>query len=316
MSGRAGGSSRRALGILAGAALFVLALGLGAFAADPLGVSQRVHGWQLARAGVSRQFFRGKDGTELRVLQLGKLSAPVPVVLLHGLGATSDYWTATALRLLAEGRTVLIPDAPGSGGSERPPTPEGYGLAARVAAVESLVSALALDKVDLVGHSLGGWTAGVYALQSPYHVRRLVLVDAAGLTRPAPGTEEELRRGLMPQTPAEAKRFLSYLFVRTPFPRVGCIVAGLARTYRHENVLETVDRLREEDGLLGREERLPRGTALIWGEGDELFPLGDARSAAARIPASRLFVITGVGHDGPLEAPSVFDEALRRALAP
>ena len=65
---------------------------------------------------------------------------------------------------------------------------------------------------------------------------------------------------------------------------------------------------------MGREDRLPRGTVLIWGEKETLFPLAEARRVAGRIPGCRLLVITNVGHDGPLEAPKVFRQALFDAL--
>src|SRR5450756_2060804 len=87
---------------------------------------------------------------------LGPLSAERPVVLLHGLGADATYWTDAARFLARRGRTVILPDAPGSGRSEPPADPAGYSLAGRVAAMDSLARSLALGKFDLVGHSLGG----------------------------------------------------------------------------------------------------------------------------------------------------------------
>lgn len=210
---------------------------------------------------------------------------------------------------------MLLLDAPGSGGSARPASPDGYALDNRVAAIESLVQALALDRIDLVGHSLGGWTAGLYGMRNPRTLRRLVLVDAGGFTRPTPEEADLLRRNLTPQTRGQGQGLVSLLFFRRPFPFTGFVVSGLARSYRLESVVETVARLKEADGLLGREENLPPGTVLIWGANDAIFPVSDARRAAARIPGGRMLVIQGVGHDGPLEAPRVFEEALSRALS-
>ncbi len=275
-----------------------------------------VDGALLAREGALTQRFRARDGSLLAVVQVGRLSAPVPVVLLHGLGATGDYWTGTARRLARGGRTVLILDAPGSGASEAPRSPDGYSIDARAAAVSSLVSALGLEKVDLVGHSLGGWTAGLYAIAEPHHVRRLVLVDSAGFFQPSAEEAEALRRTLATTTPDEAPRLAKLLFERPPFPRAGFLLAALARAYRQPNVGETVARLSEKRLFTGREPSLPHGTVLIWGERDAFLPLADARAAAARIPGARLLVVTGVGHDGPIEAPAVFQQALERALSP
>jgi abhydrolase domain-containing protein 6 len=247
-------------------------------------------------------------------VELGKLSAKVPVVLVHGLGAWSGYWTRTALRLAKDGRTVLVLDMPGSGGSDKPRSPEGYGLPARVAALSSLVSALGLEKMDLVGHSLGGWTAGLYALAEPHHVRRLVLVDSGGFFTPSVQEAEALRGAVAPRGRADAPSLVDLLFVRPPFPRAGFVTSALARMYEEEGVVETVSRLSAGEVLTGREGALPKGTVLIWGEKDSFLPLADARRAAMKIPGARLVVIPGVGHDPPLEAPSEFERALLAAL--
>ncbi len=73
--------------------------------------------------------------------------------------------------------------------------------------------------------------------------------------------------------------------------------------------------LEEKDGLLGREAALPEGTVFIHGSEDLICPLPDTRAAFARTRHGRLFVVRGTGHDAPLEAPRLFHETLRAALA-
>ncbi len=291
----------------------VLAFGFGALVADPVGSARAIgERWLLFR-GARREFFTAKDGTRLHAMVLGPLSAEPPVVLLHGLGASGDYFAEVAPTLRSLGLTVVIPDAPGSGASQPPVSPAGYGLSNRMAAVASLVQAMGLSTVDLVGHSLGGLTAAHYALLYPQHVGRLVLVDAAGFTRPPKGGVEEMRAELSPADRAGAQRLLSLLFFRPP-SSAGFVVAGLARQYNMVGVRQTIAALGPPDWLLEREHELPRGTVLIWGEKETLFPVEDARRTRTRMVDGRLLVITGVGHDGPLEAPRAFREALLRAL--
>ena len=304
-------SRRRLLAALALALTGVGALGLGALMADPFGTIARVQEARLRWAGGRAERFAAADGSRLLVRELGPLSAEVPVVLLHGLGAESSYWVDTALALRRDGRTVLMPDAPGSGGSDPPRSVEGYGLSNRVAAVASLVDALGLAKVDLVGHSLGGWTAGRYAIDAGHHVRRLVLVDGGGLTEPS--REEELRESLVPRTREGGRRLIDLLFHRKPFPLVGVVADAFTRQYgKAPNVVETIPRLTRADAIPAGS--LPHGTVLIWGEEETLFPVAGARRVAPGIPGARLLVIRGVGHDGPLEAPRVFARALKAAL--
>lgn len=308
-------SARPAVPILALAVLFSLSLGAGAFLADPIGLVEAAGTLRLRSSGALSTTLPGPGGARLHVFELGPRSAEVPVVLLHGLGATSQYWTETAVALARAGRTVLVPDAPGSGRSD-PPRPEtGWGIPGRVAAVSALLDALRVGKADLVGHSLGGWTAGAFALTGPNRVRRLVLVDAAGFTRHAPAVEEELRRSLSPYGREGARKLYDLLFLRKPLPASGYLLDALGRQYRHENVVATLDALHEKDALAGREAGLPAGTVFIHGEADPICLLDDARAAVARIPGGRLFVVRGTGHDAPLEAPRLFRETLRKALA-
>lgn len=228
---------------LAFASLAFLGLFLGAFSADPMRAIVEAQWMRLRAAGAHEERFRANDGAFLRVVELGPLSAKTPVVLLHGLGATAEYWTGTALALSRAGRTVLLLDAPGSGGSEPPRALSGYTLAARVQAVGAMAHALGLEKMDLVGHSLGGWTAGLYALGEPRRIEHLVLVDSGGFTPVANDDVETAKRRLTPQTREGSRRLVDLLFFRKPFPLAGVTLDAFRRTYRAENVTATLDQL-------------------------------------------------------------------------
>jgi pimeloyl-ACP methyl ester carboxylesterase len=297
------------------AALFLAAFAAGSFFADPIGLVASAAALRYRTAGALSTFVPGPGGPRLHALELGPRSAEVPVVLLHGLGAASHYWVETAIDLARSGRTVIVPDAPGSGKSDAPGPATGWGIPGRVEAVSALLAALRLQKVDVVGHSLGGWTAGAFAIAEPHRVRRLVLVDSAGFTKLDPDAERALRRSLTPGDRAGARRLYDLLFLRKPVPAWGFFVDALGRNYRKENVAATVAALEEKDGLRGREALLPPGTVFIHGGEDAICLLSDARTAFARVPRGRLFVIRGTGHDAPLEAPRLFHETLRRALS-
>ena len=306
---------RRALPALGLALLFLVALGAGAFFADPVGLVEAAGVLRLRSAGALSTTLPGPGGIRLHAWELGPRSAEVPVVLLHGLGAGSHYWAETAVDLARAGRTVIVPDAPGSGRSERPKPEAGWGVPGRVAAVSALLDALRVRKVDLVGHSLGGWTAGAFALEAPWRVRRLVLVDAAGFAKIDAAAQAELRRGLSPGSRAGARKLYDLLFYRKPLPAFGFLLEGFGRQYRQENVVATLAALGERQALLARAGELPDGTVFIHGSEDGICPLPATREAFARVPGGRLFVIRGTGHDAPLEAPRLFRETLRKALA-
>jgi pimeloyl-ACP methyl ester carboxylesterase len=306
-------SSRRPfLHAVLGATAFLLFFLFGALAVDPLRVYRAAMEEWLAISGGHREVFAADDGSSLSVWVLGPLSAERPVVLMHGLGADATYWAGTARALARTGRTVLLPDGPGSGRSAPPREVSGYRLPGRVAAIDALFRALALEKADLVGHSLGGWTVAGFALRHPEKTALLVLVDAGGFTVPADVETE--RRRVLPVDRDGARRLVGLLFSRRPFPAAGFVVNAFGRNYGGDPAAATVMGLDTADALLGREKELPAGTAVIWGEKETLFPLPDGRALAAAIPRGRLFVLPGAGHDGPLETPRAFREALAAAL--
>jgi len=290
-----------------------LAVAVGGLVADPLGAIRGAGEFSLRRSGARVELFRGPSGERLRVWVAGPPGESVPVVLLHGLGAAGDYWARAARSLVRSGRTVIIPDAPGSGESE-PPRDGEWGLGRRVEAVRTLAGALGLRRFDLVGHSLGGWTAARFAIDEPHQVHRLVLVDPGGFSSPLGDDERAFRRNLVPTDRAGGIRLLDLLFFRKPFPVAGFVADAVARNYSSSTVASTVAGFRASDALLGRESELPVGTVLIWGERETLFPVVDAFALLSRLRQGRLLVITGVGHDGPLEAPEAFEEALAAAL--
>src|SRR5207237_548752 len=94
-----------------------------------------------------------------------------PLVLLHGLGASSGVWHVQHPELARHHRVYAL-DLPGCGHSPMPRTPPSGDWA-----VDDVVGA----PVTLIGHSMGGAIALLCALQRPELVRSLVLVSPAGL---------------------------------------------------------------------------------------------------------------------------------------
>ncbi|MFJ2742343.1 alpha/beta fold hydrolase [Streptomyces sp. NPDC087440] len=123
----------------------------------------------------------------------GAPTAP-PVVLLHGRTTNSTDWTDIAEALSAT-RRVYAPDIRGHGLSD---WPGGYHYPQLVADIAEFIDALGLERVDLVGHSMGGAIALQVAQSRPEKITRIVLEDAlppfplvpARATDPRPPQEE------------------------------------------------------------------------------------------------------------------------------
>jgi pimeloyl-ACP methyl ester carboxylesterase len=101
-----------------------------------------------------------------------------PLVLVHGLGGTSENWRALAPALAARHR-VLVPDLPGHGRSS--PLPEARDVDALAAAVLGIADAEEINGAAWIGHSLGGVVVLRVAALRPDAVRGIVLAAAAGI---------------------------------------------------------------------------------------------------------------------------------------
>jgi proline iminopeptidase len=118
---------------------------------------------------------RTEDGRTLSWRELGS----GPPLLCHpgGPGASSRYFGE--LPELAASRTLVLLDPRGTGASDRPADRNAYDLEDYAADVEAVREALGIDRLDLLGHSHGGFVAIAWAGLHPERVRRLVLAGTA-----------------------------------------------------------------------------------------------------------------------------------------
>ena len=108
-----------------------------------------------------------------------------PLVMLHGwmdLGASFQF----VVDALAEDRLVLAPDARGFGLSNAPPATDGYWFPDYLADLDAVLDAAIEPRwpgaqIDLVGHSMGGNIAMLYAGIRPARIRRLVNLEGFGM---------------------------------------------------------------------------------------------------------------------------------------
>lgn len=102
-------------------------------------------------------------------------SDEIPLVMLHGLGATADTWRLVAPHLCDNNHLVVAFDQRGHGQSDQPD--DGYDLVTLAEDVVHGMATLGLGQVALVGHGWGARVALVLAAQHPALVSHLVLVD-------------------------------------------------------------------------------------------------------------------------------------------
>jgi len=102
------------------------------------------------------------------------------IVLLHGKNFSSAYWKQTAEALLENGYRVVMPDQIGFGKSSKPPWFQ-YTFQQLAMSTKNLLDTLEIDKVVVLGHSMGGMLAVRFSLMFPDAVSKLVLENPIGL---------------------------------------------------------------------------------------------------------------------------------------
>jgi pimeloyl-ACP methyl ester carboxylesterase len=264
--------------------------------------------------------FETVDGLSIHLWQAGaERGGAVPVILIHGFGASNWCWRHTIGPLSAR-RWVLAPDLPGFGLSDKPAGFD-YGLSGYARFIVSFMDAMGIGRAVLVGNSMGGGVAVSAALSAPDRVAGLVLIDSLGYYR---------------------RSFQLYRLVALPVVRD--LVMGMAgrrsiglllkwRVYHDPSRLddETARRFtaayRTENGrkapiwvyrglaplpVIARREigavRAP--TLVIWGEHDKILPASHAMKFGADIAGSTTVVIPGTGHVPHEERPDAVNRLI------
>lgn len=263
------------------------------------------------------------------------------VLLLHGKNFGAFYWKRTIELLVGEGYRVIAPDQLGFGKSDKP-RDYAYSFFALAANTRGLLDMLAVPKVDVVGHSMGGMLATRFALMYPDRTRSLALVNPIGLEDwsavvPYRSVDEWYARERK-ATPDSIRAYQKASYYdgkwepayealieaaagQTQHPDYPKVAWAAARTYEMiftQPVVYELPRLAVPTLLLiGQRDRTALGKDAVPPEvakqlGD--YPALGAKAAAA-IKGSTLVTLPGIGHVPQVEAWQEYALALKTFLA-
>jgi len=254
----------------------------------------------------------------------GAPAVQTPMVLVHGLGATLDHW-ALAIPLLAKTRRVLAIDLPGFGRSGKPDRV--YSPAEFVAILRGFAAKIGVERFVLVGHSMGGAISAEFVLEHEALVERLVLVDAAGMTRMPTGLldylVERFERKVDPKKvvlPPRLVRAMVKLVFYEPSAfaerNVGRILASMSEEDWPERVRSFVRSVSglSKSRLRTRLDEIRTPTLIVWGARDRVLPLRHGRLLHEGIRGSRLVVFPRTGHCPQIERADAFCDAVEGFL--
>lgn len=235
-----------------------------------------------------------------------------PVLLIHGHTLDHRVWDWTASGLLENGLRLIRPDLRGHGRSTRPNS--GYHWCDHAADMSCVLDAAGLDRVAVVGYSLGGGVALEMALTMPERVNGLALLSPVLPDRPF---EEafftnlrEVAKVIRSDGVAAAMRGP---WLESPLwsgcdlePRVRQKLDDIVRDFPGAEYLATErDRVERDWIMPGRLGEIEVPTLVMVGEHEMAGFRGFADEIAAGIPRAQLDVLPDLGHVHLLQAPEL-----------
>ncbi|WP_195166563.1 alpha/beta fold hydrolase [Mycobacteroides abscessus] len=259
-------------------------------------------------------------------------SGPV-LLLIHGIGDNSATWDSVHAQL-AEHFTVIAPDLLGHGQSDKPRAD--YSVAAYANGMRDLLAVLDIERVTVVGHSLGGGVAMQFTYQFPHLVERLILVAPGGVTKdvnivlrcaslPFIGDALGLLRlpMAMPMLRlggAVARATFGRASMARDIPDVLRVLADLPEPRASAAFTRTLRAVVDWRGqvvtMLDRcylTESVP--VQLIWGSDDLVIPVSHGHLAHAAMPGSALEIFDKSGHFPFHDDPERFIGIVRQFTA-
>ncbi len=260
------------------------------------------------------------------------------VVLFHGKNFAGYYWTNVIKALTNRGYRVVVPDQIGFGKSSKAFIH--YSFHQMATWNKALFTSLGIEKVNVLGHSMGGMLATRFALMYPESTEKLLLENPIGLEDyrqivPYVSTETQYQTELKATAESARKYYQnSYFTVWKPeyeflvkvaggvthsadFPRYAKVAALTYTMIYEQPVVYEFPLLKVRTVLfIGKEDKTIVGKGLLSAEAQQLYGqyrvLG--KQTVSKIPKAKLIEFDNCGHIPHLEVPTEFIVALLGSL--
>ncbi len=265
-------------------------------------------------------------GLNIRYWVLGKGE---PLLLVHGLAASCDYWRYNVAPLSLY-HCVYALDLPGFGRSEK--RIKEYSLSYSADFLAAFLDAQGVERASVAGNSLGGAIALQFAVQYPRRLEKLVLVSSGGLGRELhlsfrllkipllgefmawawgtrPGMSLTLR-SIVHEPQVMRDEFVDQMVELARLPEAKEMLLSVARMgigLRGQN-------MKLLEPLLRRIPEIEAPTLIIWGAQDPIIPVAHAHIAHQMIRNSQLHILDRCGHLPQVEKPEEFCELVLEFL--
>src|SRR3989338_1087834 len=245
------------------------------------------------RAGLSLKQISVSD-LNIHYYEGGPSSAQT-ILMVHGFAANKDNWLRFA-RYLSQDYRVIALDLPGFGASDKPAG--SYDVGTQTERLASMIDALGIEQLHLIGNSMGGHISALYAARYPHRTLSLALLDNAGITSPHPSElMQRLQRGepnpLVVKSPEDFQRLLDFIFVQPPY-----LTESLKRYFPLEPELP----------------KIQAPTLIIWGAEDRALHVSSIEIMQPLLHKPSVTIMADTGHAPMIERPLETAEHYRAFL--
>jgi abhydrolase domain-containing protein 6 len=242
------------------------------------------------------------------------------ILFIHGFGADKYSW-GLMLPAFKKSYRVIAPDLPGHGENSQIFSAS-YGVISQVKRLRRFVEVLGLDDFHLMGISLGGYIAALYASEYPQNVKSLALMDSAGVISRIPSRawlryKEKGTNLLLYASQEEFDEFMSLLFhnpPELPKPLKAYFIKRVSLKYEfYEKMLNDLS----EESMTLLESRLPSikaKTLIIWGAEDHIIHVSSVEKFEKGLRDSQTKIIENCGHVPHRERPQETIQVYREFL--
>lgn len=262
-----------------------------------------------------------KRQTDIGEMQLTYHMADNPdkptLLLLHGYSADKYVWNRFA-KYFSKDYQVIVPDLAGHG--ETPFKEEwSYGMPAQAERVIALLDNLGIEKVHVIGNSMGGFLTAILGIHYPERVQSVVMMDAAGVMSPEPSDlYKELLAGNNPfivNNRQEFDHFFAMTMHKIPFtPDI--VREAISNDYiqRRHQLAKIFADFSESDYVEPDLDKITMPAMLWWGTHDRLLDISAVPLWQAGIPHLQVHIFDQIGHMPMMEVPKQSARVYREFL--
>ncbi|MGB4072918.1 alpha/beta fold hydrolase [Pseudomonas sp.] len=240
------------------------------------------------------------------------------ILMIHGFAANKDNWLRFARHLSKDYRVIAL-DLPGFGASDRPAG--SYDVGTQTERLAIVIEALGIDRLHLIGNSMGGHISALYAARYPDKVLSLALLDNAGITAPQPSELMQLlERGaanpLVVKQPEDFQRLLEFVFVQPPYlpeSLKGYFAEQAIRNSAHYDQVfaHLIERYIPLEPELAK---ISAPTLIIWGAEDRALHVSSIEVMRPLLRKPSVVIMPQTGHAPMIERPQQTAEHYRAFL--